>query len=195
MIITTNLTLEELKNPQDLLWIDKLGKPYARNHTCDFNFLRPEVRNAYKRIIAAYRDKFKVYKHFRGISLNEHPAICFGSLDNGYGEWTVALFTRETGIHVPGDTPMKRAQWLLSHAKNEWIAWRCRKVADAVRELAETLRADGNTHLQLQYWIRGDFNWNIFEKKPGEWNFSQADQVVKIAREHRKVIFCCRRAI
>ena len=168
--------LGNLKNPQDLLWIDKLGKPYARNHTCDFNFLRPEVRNAYRQIIAAYRDKFKVYKHFRGISLNEHPAICFGSLDNGYGEWTVALFTRETGIHVPGDTPMKRAQWLLSHAKNEWIAWRCRKVADAVRELAETLRADGNSHLQLQYWIRGDF---MADK--GEWPAFQYGEKLKEA--------------
>ena len=149
--------IAELKNPKELLWIDKLGNPYARNHSCDFNFLRPEVRNAYKKIIAAYRDKFKVYKHFRGISLNEHPAICFGSLDNGYGAWTVAQFSRETGIPVPGDTPTKRCRWLLANAKEEWISWRCRKVAEVVRELAETLRAEGNTHLELQYWVRGDF--------------------------------------
>lgn len=56
--------------------------------------------------------------------------------------------------------------------------WNWTPVNEVVREAAQAEQMGAR-------WIRGDFNWNIFEKKPGEWNFSQADQIVKIAREHR----------
>lgn len=148
--------LGELKNPDDLCWIDNNGSKYIQS-SYEFNFMRPEARTAMKRIIAAYRDKFKVYKHFRGISLNEHPTLCFGSLNNGYGDWTISQFTKDTGIEVPEKTASGRYQWLMKNAKEQWIDWRCRKVAEVVKELADTLRAGGNDKLELQFWVRGSF--------------------------------------
>ena len=64
----------------------------------------------------------------------------------GYGDQTVGLFERETGIAIPVESSdpkrfLKRYRWLQSKAKEEWVAWRCQKVYQMDQELAERVQS------------------------------------------------------
>ena len=70
----------------------------------------------------------------------------YASPQCGYGDSTVAQFERDSGIEVPADKTgfarfSQRAAWLLNHKRDEWIAWRCRKLADLYAEAARRLQA------------------------------------------------------
>ena len=124
-----------------------------------FNAFHPKAFAYFKRIIAAYRDKFGVYPHFRGIMLNEAPGFHFGSIKWGYDDTTVGMFERETGVKVSGKTCAERYAYLAKgpgYAK--WVEWRCRKIANSMKELVSVLRdGDGFGQLRLQFVIHCDF--------------------------------------
>ncbi len=62
----------------------------------------------------------------------------FGSLDLGYGDFTVRLFEKETGERVPG-TPnapgrfAERRQYLTGPGRDAWLTWRAKKVLSLCR--------------------------------------------------------------
>ena len=85
---------------EDLKFRGADGRPPRGSR--EFNAFHPKMFDYFKRIIAAYRDKFAVYPHFRGIMLNESPGFHFGSIKCGYDDTTVGMFESETGVKVPG---------------------------------------------------------------------------------------------
>ena len=158
-------------------WIARLGgddgadiffrndKGEVPDHYAKGNFLHPAVMNAYKAMIRAYRDKFRVYGHFRGITLNEAPACDFYDIFTGYDDLTVGLFEKETGTRCPKSC-QDRYRFLVGDQarRKAWIDWRCRKVTEAARELVAVLREKGDD-LVLQWWVspycflRGEKDW------------------------------------
>jgi len=69
----------------------------------------------------------------------------FHSIEWGYEDSTVELFEKETGIKVPADASSPdrfkaRYEWLCANAKAEWVAWRCRKIAEIYAEICGRLR-------------------------------------------------------
>ena len=146
-------------------WIERLGgdrqadiffrnnKGEVPGHYTKGNFLHPVLMNAYKAMLRAYRDKYRAYGHFRGITLNEAPGCDFYDIFTGYDDLTVGLFEKETGMRCPKSCE-DRYRFLVGDPARRaaWIDWRCRKVTEAARELVSVLREKGDD-LVLQWWI------------------------------------------
>ncbi len=114
----------------------------------NFNILHPDVQNEVlgnlDRILAVGAP----HPSFKGVVLHlpRHAMLWFGDLKNGYNDYAVEAFEKETGIRVPVDRnePMRGrlyAEWLLANAREPWIDWRCRKLAGFYRRLAERVAA------------------------------------------------------
>lgn len=147
----------------DIFFRDDKGE--IPGHYTKGNFLHPVVMNAYKEMIRAYRDKFRVYGHFRGITLNEAPGCDFHDIFTGYDDLTIGLFEKETGIQCPKSCKDRYNFLVGDQARRKaWIDWRCRKVTEAARELVAVLREKGDD-LVLQWWVspycflRGEKDW------------------------------------
>ena len=64
----------------------------------------------------------------------------------GYEDFTLALFEKETGVHVPvaHDDPQRfahRYEWLMANAYEPWVSWRCQKIHAYHQRLAGILQA------------------------------------------------------
>ena len=65
----------------------------------------------------------------------------FGNLSFGYDDYTVGLFEKETGQNIPlkesGKARVReRYEWLVANAKEDWVAWRCDKIAELYSKIA-----------------------------------------------------------
>jgi hypothetical protein len=113
-----------------------------------FNPLHPQVQKAILTLIREIGERYRKFPAFRGISINIYAStICwFGNLRIGYDDYTISLFTQETGIRVPGKVGNsrrfgKRARFLLAKHKETWIAWRCAKIKALFCQIRDTLHA------------------------------------------------------
>ena len=129
------------------------GDRYGKNSETP-NILRPEVRTAYLRLVAAYRDKFAAYPGFRGLAMNEHLPPTFGSINYGYDDFTIDAFRRETGMDVPAADAKGRYEYLTSdpERKAKWVEWRCRKTEEFAKELGAAIREKGG-NAEVQIWM------------------------------------------
>lgn len=61
----------------------------------------------------------------------EWPTIAFSDLTSGYDDYTVALFSRETGVKVPEFDEQKyqrRYEFLTAPPQRDaWVKWRAAK--------------------------------------------------------------------
>ncbi len=94
--------------------------------------------------ILAYAAK---HPSFKGIILHlpRHALHSLGDLKAGYNDFLIDLFEKDTEIKIPVDRaePLRGKlayEWLMSNAREEWTDWRCRKIADWYKTLAEHLR-------------------------------------------------------
>jgi hypothetical protein len=115
-----------------------------------FNPIYPANEKWYVGMVGEFVDRYKDSPALQGVDLrvmgwaweswNGWPSIHWG-----YDDYTVGLFEKETGIHVPVpvDAPDRfhqRYLWLTTHEKGRWIAWRCEKLTDLYRRLAERVQ-------------------------------------------------------
>ena len=143
--------------------VDKNGRQ-AASWAQSVNFLVPEVREDLKGVIA---DLVRLYQDTPGIGgialmqgLGLLPDLSYSSVTSlkeplacGYDDLTVGLFEKETKIKVPADPkdPKRfqvRYDWLMANAKDQWVAWRNRKVYEINRELAQIM-VKGNPDWKL----------------------------------------------
>ena len=106
--------------------------------------LHPAVQEAFRKVIAAYARKFGKYKSFAGINIVSPLDISFQSEEYGYGDFTTGLFEREckVSLPVPRNDPQrfsKRCKYLEENCREKWITWRCEKIRDFYKMLADTL--------------------------------------------------------
>ena len=127
----------------------------TRNLPPYYNPLYPANQEWYIGMIGELVDKYKGSPALLGVSLRlmqwQNPTLNnFNSLDWGYDDYTVELFQKDTGITVPAkkDDPRRfrqRYEWLMAHARDAWIAWRCQKIAQLytrIRDRVRQARAD-----------------------------------------------------
>jgi hypothetical protein len=154
--------------------------PMKRGTAPVFNPIHPDVlkieRGMFKDWIDAYADN----PGFGGILLDlglswgglaQADSFTFGRIYGGYGDYTVRLFEKETGIKVPGkpDDPKryrKRYDFLTSGSmRKKWIDWRCRQIRDkVVMPLFRMLRSK-RSDLVLQIGIGS--NYEVGSEKVG----------------------------
>jgi hypothetical protein len=138
----------------DMFEIDRLGEESIARIKNDNSFaggkvnpLHPRVQEAYFRIIKAYYDKFRIYPNFKGIRIINGANLFFSGITEGYDDYSIKTFAQDTGIKVPVDTKdkkrfMKRYTWLMGNAKEQWINWRCQKLAVFYQKMHDILSQD-----------------------------------------------------
>lgn len=116
------------------------------------NVLHPAVQDKLVAVWGELADKLRDSPAFIGIGgrlwswvWEGHWAV--SSIFWGYGDWTVAEFTRDTGIAVPGaaDDPerfQQRFAFLTGPQREAWIKWRTDKLTAFYIRLRDRVRGD-----------------------------------------------------
>lgn len=152
-------------DPKPHLLISKDGKASGELPPL-FNPLYPANQDWYVGMIGELADRYRDSPALLGVNLRlmqwANPALNnFHSLDWGYDDFTVGLFKKETGVAVPtGDAGDKarfamRYQWLMSNAREQWIDWRCRRIAalyTRIRDRVRQARADLTVYSSVFRW-------------------------------------------
>lgn len=112
-----------------------------------FNPLHPEVQRAFREQIEELMIHYGREPALGGVALvgSGWASTWFVDLTRDYGDYTVSLFEKETGIHVPTATGKQRFavrfQFLADDAHREaWVAWRCRKIKEFYDSLGAVIR-------------------------------------------------------
>jgi len=113
--------------------------------------LHPVNQDWYVGMVGEIADNYRDSHALKGISLRlmgwRSPTLHnFHSLDWGYDDHTIALFTRDTGLQIPlsGDPARRFAErhvWLMNHARETWIDWRCRQITALITRIRDRVRA------------------------------------------------------
>lgn len=108
------------------------------------NPLHPEVRKLLERNIEDFAARFACRKGLSGIDLwLEWDSFGFRSLDNGYDDESIRLFSQETGLKVPDFAEQKyqrRYQFLTSgENRKRWVAWRAEQTVRQIRRVREII--------------------------------------------------------
>lgn len=128
------------------------------------NVLHPLYQDRFCDIVRDMCRQFGDSKAFKGVQLHlvKESSFWFSGLDWGYDGYTVSRFSRETGMRVPdvadGNVYARRYDWLMAHAHEQWVDWRCRQVTEFYGRLADVLRAtrrDLKLVIGLRYLAEG----------------------------------------
>lgn len=113
-----------------------------------FNPLHPEVQRQVAEYIEEIAARYACHPSFEGLSVNfwHGTILWFGNLLTGYDDCCCEGFTRDTGIVIPAEASdpdrfSKRYAWLMSNAREAWIAWRCKRVSAFPCTLRDRIRA------------------------------------------------------
>jgi hypothetical protein len=125
-----------------------------------FNPLHPTVREALVGFVREIGTRYAEFPAFRGISFNMFASAMpwFGSIHSGYDDYSIGLFEKETGIHVPvdGKAPKRfsmRYEYLLTTCRPAWVDWRCRKIRALFGDLRKGLAASrAGLRLTITLW-------------------------------------------
>ncbi|NOY79856.1 MAG: LamG domain-containing protein [Kiritimatiellaeota bacterium] len=130
-------------------------------YTETYNPLHPVVQEQYTKMVRLYTEKFGKYRRFKGVHFlsTAKSNLYFHSLSEGYGDYNLRLFETETGVRVPvdGNAPRRYSQrhdWLMANAREEWIAWRAKKLLEFYRNLSEIVRENDKSR-RLIISLRG----------------------------------------
>ena len=104
------------------------------------NPVHPEVQAMVRRHIQEVLRRFSKSPAFAGVHIWSLP-IMFGSMEQGYDDYSIGLFEKETGIHVPATTSgnerfAERYAFLTGEKRREWLAWRANKITAFIHEVA-----------------------------------------------------------
>ncbi len=167
MGITENGRELSFADPDVIEW-SKEGKTVIAWRQWSYNCLHPKVQAYLLAAVDEIVEMLADTKSFQGLSLRiplgwQFTGITGLNNDNyGYGDWTVAEFTKDTGIVVPGkaEDPKRfgeRHAFLTSpEHRAEWIKWRTGRIKDYYRRIREHLNAKGgNRELYFSWWSSG----------------------------------------
>ncbi|MEI6420935.1 MAG: LamG-like jellyroll fold domain-containing protein [Lentisphaerota bacterium] len=111
------------------------------------NPVHPEVQAMVRKHIQEVLRRFSKSPAFAGVYLWSLP-IKFGSMDQGYDDYSIGLFEKETGIHVPATSGngrfAERYAFLTGEKRSEWLAWRASKVTAFIHEIATLVSSAKN---------------------------------------------------
>ena len=150
--------MAEGKN-ESLFLVDRYGNQITRNDRAGINFLHPEMREIFLDVFKEVYDHYKDIDGIEGILMPTGTWFAPGFIncnhknlentDVGYGDLTVGLFEKETGIKlgVPLNDPgrfAKRYDLLTGKYKIKWFAWREQKLSDCFKEISDIISESKN---------------------------------------------------
>lgn len=123
------------------------------------NPLHPVVRARFLEIVQEILRRYGKHPSFKGIDVwcSQGAPFLFSRLDDGYDDFTVGLFEKETGIKAPAtggisDRCERRYNYLTSEKRVEWLAWRAKKTTELFRDIdamARKVRPDLQCFISL----------------------------------------------
>jgi Malectin domain len=128
-----------------------------RKHGFKNNFLHAKVRKFFLRHVKEIAKRYGNIPGFTGVELWLKNFGSFASIEEGYGEYTVNMFSKETGTTIPKAANAnwtKRYAYLTGKAKNKWLKWRAEKVTRMVKETADAMH-EFNPDLKLYVAVGG----------------------------------------
>ena len=96
-----------------------------------------------------------------------------------YDPYTLARFSKESGIDIPSTDPVKAASWIDTHARDPWTSWKCDIVTNVVRQVREasqSIKSDIQIMLNTLPFGLADYD-NARDKTYGQHLDSLADVV------------------
>lgn len=119
--------------------------------TATYNALSPTTQDWYLSLVGELADRYRDSPSFRGVSIRLMSWGNYGlnnlvSLDWGYDDTTISAFQKDTGILVGTNDPgsadrfANRHRWLMGNAREQWIAWRCQRLAQLIVRIRDRLR-------------------------------------------------------
>ncbi|MBI3947614.1 MAG: hypothetical protein HY321_16965 [Armatimonadetes bacterium] len=133
------------------------GRGARRAYSPGWSFLHPRVEALMLSVAEEVAEKFKDQPNVKGVSwthyLTGEWSPGFSSFQwsspflYSYDDATIARFGKDTGIRVPGEPKdparfQQRHEFLTTGAmKEQWTAWRCRKVHDFFLKVRDRVRA------------------------------------------------------
>ncbi len=165
--------------PTTYCCVDKNGNHYTPGTKSFYRGMKyepldPDWQNYIIKIIREIAERYKTHSSFKGIQMRVKGNSCiYTDLSYGYGDSVIKLFEKETGIKVPGgNTPdrfNKRYKYLTHNKKEEFIAWRCKKIADFLKRISSTLSSiQKDSKLFMGFYVsnfaprfRDEDNWPI----------------------------------
>ncbi len=131
------------------------GKPRANGTVLwpALNHMHPEVLDRYLALLGELADRYGRYPAWKGVNLMVSRAMgpmdpahlrSMSLMEGGYEDFTINRFQAETGLTVPVDPKApdrfeQRYQWIMGHAREPWIAWRCAKYTEFFRALRDRI--------------------------------------------------------
>lgn len=132
---------EELARQGQFLY-NSAGKApiYGSPRSIGNNPVHPAVKQRFLAQIDEITRRFGKHEAFKGINLWLHTPAFFTTLEQGYGDYTIAVFEKETGIKIPVSTTnpdrfLKRYHHLTGPGRNEWLAWRAKTNLAMINEV------------------------------------------------------------
>ncbi len=143
-----------------------------------YNALHPDVQQKYIDVFGELADRLGDIPAFEGISSRLMLSWqwqgwnALPGLEWGYGDWTVAQFTKDTDIKVPGlpDDPQrfrKRFDFLSGPMLETWQNWRCTKIFDFHRRLRDRIR-QAKPDAKLFFTYFGSERWTFSNTQLGK---------------------------
>ncbi len=129
------------------------GKQFRRYAGIGYNFQHPRVEAELLATVDDLLAQAAAYPAVKGLSFYQIPdyAPCAyrrggDATDVSFDDTSIRRFAAEAGIEVPvaDDDPErfgKRSEWILEHAWEQYVQWRCDAVTSVVQRIATKVRA------------------------------------------------------
>lgn len=128
--------------------------------------LFPANQDWYVDMVGEFVDRYQDSPALLGVSLRlmswANPGLNnWHGLDWGYDDYTIAQFAKEMRLQVPGapDDPgrfKQRYDWIMAHAREKWITWRCDKIVQLYTRLRDRVR-ESRKDLTVYSYLFGGF--------------------------------------
>lgn len=170
------------------------------------NYLHPAVQEKLLAIVDELVDLYAGYPAWKGINLVLSrqiggPIQVAGwgrfsrhmkednPLDWGYEDYTVSLFEQDTGIEVPvaNNDPErfgKRCDWIMAHARDAWVDWRCEQYAAIYKRVRDRLvEARSDLMLYLSCMEPDVKNSRVKQCRDMDGHYQDQEALQRIIRE------------
>ncbi len=118
---------------------------YGAPNSYGNNPSHPAVRKKFLSQVDDILRRFGAHPAFKGINLWMHTPIFFTDLKKGYGDYTIAVFEKDSGTKVPVDNKdpkrfSQRYDYLTGTGKKEWLAWREQINRNMIQQISTRLQ-------------------------------------------------------
>ncbi len=137
--------------------VDKYGRQITSHSKSGINFLAPAMRDMFLDCVSEIYRRYSKAGKVSGMFLVSGrwwmPGFTQGNyadianVDVGYGDYTVGLFEKETGINlnITDKSPrrfQKRHKKLMGEFQTKWLSWRSKKIKDFCNQIAGRIQCE-----------------------------------------------------